>query len=409
MVCGNRSLNWDSVVTPAVHSMVKHVNSCCRGLVELRDYQRANRRLTSPLYQVMQNLDAMRKGIQQGRAPALLRLLKAYRDREATDPRDKIYALLGIAGDLSIYRIVPDYSIPFEELYKATTLQFIMVYRSFEVLNLTFGHSKSSNLPSWTPDWRVSPQDSKKASMMSSHRKHLSGYRASGQMPFIAYRSEPNLLCINGLFFDDIAEISDVLDIEQEIDFCKTLAKWEQVIMQKQRTEKAYVGGGDWVTAYFRTMSADLINALNNEMGKSELPVDVIPIAREVFLSFRQKHGLTYKMLNNPVSSTHPDVVQAPNEEHVRRLRILQRAFQNRRLFLTKLGYLGTVPEETRLADTVHILCAAKIPMVLRSGGVTYMGRSAGGYQLVGDTYIHGIMNGEACDASKPFIMHLIY
>lgn len=247
MVCGKRSLNWDSVVTPAVHSMVKHVNSCCQALVEGKDYQRANRRLKSPLYQLMQNLDSMRKSIQQGRATTLLQLLMTYRDREASDPRDKIYALLGIAGDLSIYRIVPDYSIPFEEVYKATTLQFILAYRSLEVLNLTFGLSKTSGLPSWTPDWRVSPQDSKRAANHSSHERNLGGYRACGRMPFLVCRREADLLCVNGLYFDDITEISEVLDIEQETAFCKTVAQWEQTIGCKQRTERSYVGGGDWV------------------------------------------------------------------------------------------------------------------------------------------------------------------
>lgn len=389
--------------------MIKHVNSCCQGLVDVRDYQRANRRLKSPLYQLMQNLDMLRRSIQQGRAPALLQLLKSYRDREATDPRDKVYALLGIAGDLSIYRIVPDYSISFEEVYKATTLQFILAYRSLEVLNLSFGLSKASELPSWTPDWRVSPQDSKKATTHSSHERNLGGYRTCGRMPFIVCRREADLLCVNGLLFDDIAEISELLDIEQEDAFCKTVAKWEQMIAYKQRTEKSYVGGGDWVGAYFRTMAADLIMALSNEMGKNEIPLDVIPIAREVFQSFRQKYGLMCRFLNDPEPSTDPDIVQAPDEEHVRRLTTLQMAFQNRRLFLTKQGYLGTVPEETQLGDTVHILCAAKIPMVLRPGSVTFMGQRASGYQVVGDAYVHGIMNGEACDGPRPFSVHLMY
>jgi hypothetical protein len=389
--------------------MVKHVNSCCKRLVAVRDYQRANRRLKSPLYQLMQNLDLLRKNIQQGRAPALLQLLKTYRDREATDPRDKIYALLGIAGDLSIYRIIPDYSVPFEEVYKATTLQFILAYRSLDVLNLGFGLSKSSGLPSWTPDWRVSPHDSRKASLRCSHERNLGGYRACGRMPFIVCRREADLLCVNGVFFDEITEISEVLDADQEASFCKTVAKWEQVITYKQRTERSYVGGGDWVGAYFRTMAADLIMSLSSEMGKSEIPLDVVPIARDIFQTFRRKYGLTCKMLNDPEPAMDPDIVQAPDEEHLKRLTTLQMSFQNRRLVLTKRGYLGTVPEETLVGDTVHILCAAKIPMILRLGSVTFMGQRADGYQVVGDAYIHGVMNGEVCDGSWPSSVHLIY
>jgi hypothetical protein len=409
MVCGKRSLNWDSVVTPAVHAMVKHVNSCCQGHVVTKDYQRANRRLKSPLYQLMQDLDTVRKSIQQGKAPALLHLLKNYRDREAMDPRDKVYALLGIAGDLSIYSIMPDYRITFEEVYKATTLQLILIYRSFEVLNLTLRVSKSSELPSWTPDWRVSPKDSKKVAMSYSHERHLEGYRASGGMPFLVCRKESNLLCVNGVYFDDIAELSEVLDMEKDIAFNETLTKWEHMIICKQRTERSYVGGGDWIGAYFRTMAADLIMSLRSELVKDGIPLDVIPLALELFKTFRKKTGLTFKLLDDLAPTTDPDFVQAPGEEHAKRLTTLQMAFQNRRLFLTKRGYLGTVPEATRLGDTVHILCAAKVPMILRSGSVTFMDRRASGYQVVGDAYVHGIMNGEVCDGMQPFRIHVIY
>ncbi|PSS25238.1 hypothetical protein M430DRAFT_133506 [Amorphotheca resinae ATCC 22711] len=409
MVCGKRSLNWDSVVTPAVHSMVKHVNSCCMGCVAQKDYQRANRRLKSPLYQLMQNLDTIRRSIQRGSAPALLQLLKNYRDREATDPRDKVYALLGIAGDVSLYAIIPDYQIPFEEVYKATALQLILMYRSLEVLNLTLGLSKSSDLPSWTPDWRVSPTDSKKVAMHCSHERNLGGYRACGRMPFFVFRREANFLCVNGIYFDDIAELSDVLDTEQETALNETLALWEEKIVHRQRIERSYVGGGDWLGAYFRTMAADLIMVLRSELSKDEIPVDVIPMARDVFQAFRLKTGLTMKLVTSPEITTDPDIVQIPDEEQMNRLMALKMAFQNRRLFITKRGYLGTVPEETQLGDTVHILCAAKTPMILRLGPVTFMGRSANGHQVVGDAYVHGIMNGEACNGTRPPRPHLIY
>lgn len=408
MVCGRRALNWDSVVTPAVHSMVKHVNSCCRGLVEVKDYQRANRRLKSPLYQLMQDLDMLRRGIQRGKAPALLQLLKNYREREASDPRDKIYALLGIAGDLSIYRIVPDYRVPFEEVYKATALQLIHTHRSLEVLNLTLEPSGSSGLPSWTPDWRASPKDGKHTELHRPRERNLGSYRANGRMPFLVCRRESDFLCVNGLYFDDIAEISDVLDVEHDAALSKTLTMWEQLIKCRQQTERPYVGGGDWIGAYFKTMTADLMLALRSEVAKHEIPVDVTPIAREVFKFFRQKNGLIHNLVTGPDHLADPDIVQTP-EEHTKRLATLQIAFQNRRLFLTKRGYMGTVPREARLGDTIHILCAAKVPMVLRPGRVTFMGRSAGGFQIVGDAYVQGIMNGELCDGMQPFMPHLIY
>jgi hypothetical protein len=409
MMCGKRSLNWDSVVASAVHSMVKHVNTCCTGFLAQKDHARACRRLMSPLYRLMQDMDTIRQSIQRGNAPALLPLLKIYRDRGATDPRDKIYALLGIAGDLSIYDIWPDYNVPFQEVYKATALQLIIMYRSLEVLNLTLGLSKSSELPSWTPDWRVSPTDSKKIEMHYMHEKNLGGYRACGRMPFLVSRKDANLLCVNGIYFDEVAELSDVIDTEDEKALNQILGSWEAKIALLQGAIP-YRGGGDWIEAYFRTMTADLIAALRAELVKDGLMMDVIPIARSVFKAFRLMTGLTSRLITVPAESLKdPDIVQTAGGDGLKRIASLRIGFQNRRLFISKRGYLGTVPGETQLGDSVHILCAAKTPMILRAGKVLINDRNLNGFQVVGDAYVHGIMNGEALNEMRPFRPHFLY
>jgi hypothetical protein len=375
-MCGKRSLNWDSVVASAVHSMVKHVNTCCTGFLAQKDHARACRRLMSPLYRLMQDMDTIRQSIQRGNAPALLPLLKIYRDRGATDPRDKIYALLGIAGDLSIYDIWPDYNVPFQE-----------------VLNLTLGLSKSSELPSWTPDWRVSPTDSKKIEMNYMHEKNLGGYRACGRMPFLVSRKDANLLCVNGIYFDEVAELSDVIDTEDEKALNQILGSWEAKIALLQGAIP-YRGGGDWIEAYFRTMTADLIAALRAELVKDGLMMD----------------GLTSRLITVPAESLKdPDIVQTAGGDGLKRIASLRIGFQNRRLFISKRGYLGTVPGETQLGDSVHILCAAKTPMILRAGKVLINDRNLNGFQVVGDAYVHGIMNGEALNEMRPFRPHFLY
>jgi hypothetical protein len=56
--------------------------------------------------------------------------------------------------------------------------------------------------------------------------------------------------------------------------------------------------------------------------------------------------------------------------------------------FLTDNGYLGMGPKYLKDGDLVVIFCGAHIPNIIREVG-------AGRYELVGDAYVQGIMNGE--------------
>jgi hypothetical protein len=62
----------------------------------------------------------------------------------------------------------------------------------------------------------------------------------------------------------------------------------------------------------------------------------------------------------------------------------------HRRLARTSKGYLGLVPAGTRVGDFVALLKGGALPFILRSRG--------GPWELVGASYIHGIMYGEAFD-----------
>ncbi|KAF4956020.1 hypothetical protein FGADI_4193 [Fusarium gaditjirri] len=57
-------------------------------------------------------------------------------------------------------------------------------------------------------------------------------------------------------------------------------------------------------------------------------------------------------------------------------------------LFVTEKGYLGLGPARTEVGDVVSLIAGAHVPLVLRKGGQ--------GWILIGETYVHGVMYGEA-------------
>lgn len=61
-----------------------------------------------------------------------------------------------------------------------------------------------------------------------------------------------------------------------------------------------------------------------------------------------------------------------------------------RKLAITEKGYIVLAPPETERGDLVCVLYGGQMPFILRSGIRSEQ------YELIGETYVHGIMDGEA-------------
>lgn len=59
-----------------------------------------------------------------------------------------------------------------------------------------------------------------------------------------------------------------------------------------------------------------------------------------------------------------------------------------RKYFVSQQGYLGVGPMTTLQGDVSAIMFGMNIPLVLRPVGGDH-------YQIVGEAYVHGIMDGE--------------
>jgi hypothetical protein len=59
-----------------------------------------------------------------------------------------------------------------------------------------------------------------------------------------------------------------------------------------------------------------------------------------------------------------------------------------RRMFRSKKGYIGLAPQFAQEGDQIRLFKGDAIPLVVRPEGERW--------RLVGDSYVYGIMNGEA-------------
>ena len=80
---------------------------------------------------------------------------------DSTDPRDKIFALLGLAFDREDLRkrgIVPDYTKECAEIY-TSTMAALLEKGYLSLLSFCQSQRQLPNLPSWVPDWSQSATD----------------------------------------------------------------------------------------------------------------------------------------------------------------------------------------------------------------------------------------------------------
>ena len=93
----------------------------------------------------------------------LTMLLQKHRYAKSTDPRDKVYALLGLASQtMAPFRtnpaaITPNYSLSVQQVYMATAKAFLTDYRNLTLLSHVEDSSvrRVADLPSWVPDYSV--------------------------------------------------------------------------------------------------------------------------------------------------------------------------------------------------------------------------------------------------------------
>jgi hypothetical protein len=94
--------------------------------------------------------------VEQNNLPGFVDLLTRSKAFDATNERDKLYALLGLARDATSLPTV-DYSTPWELVYQDFAKAIIEQGRTRYLFNNAGLRNSSLDLPSWVPNWRHLP------------------------------------------------------------------------------------------------------------------------------------------------------------------------------------------------------------------------------------------------------------
>jgi hypothetical protein len=169
---------------------------CCRQLVKEDDghaYQK-----TVECLKALWLLDCVRANMKYR---SIIYWISLFASREVTDPRDKVYGLLGLAVGDEIGMVEPDYTSSLEEVFYAAALGSIKRNKNLDVLSYLVGE-RSDQLPSFVPDWAHQPD------FMEYERRLFTSDLFSAATDTIARVKEivPGKLAVTGIFVDTVVE-----------------------------------------------------------------------------------------------------------------------------------------------------------------------------------------------------------
>jgi Heterokaryon incompatibility protein (HET) len=315
-----------------------------------------------------------------------------YNQPLTSDPRDRVFSLMGLAGDRDKFRQFPDYSMSVEDVYEELARQFFRLGHIDNLTHCQFPRPRetqpgSRKMPTWAADWSMEIR----GPIIGIPTR--SAFLASGgweQDQEIATPDSKTLI-LRGVLVDHVETIGALWDpdwLEEELDagmalpylndietFCRSSSR---IRVHEEEVDCARISVAD--RGYFVTADAQ---------------TSLVESYRAAIEWFKAKHG------------AYRDAMY----EHTFWLKGLH----SRRPFLSRTGYVGLAPAHVAEGDAICIFLGGKCPFVLRPAGgaekkgafrlVGFLGgKSAhdlrstdkkGAFSLIGEAYVHGIMYGE--------------
>lgn len=360
---------------------------------------------------------------------------------EATDPRDHVYALLGIThihGESTAF--VPDYSKPFADVMITTMRGIVEEERSLDILSTVSAlknNSSNSDLPSRVLDSR---QQRKYfnfpfigSPFCASHIAFPNFTVNGGQAltPIIYPSDSEKDLCLLGALVERIETVLDVKPLETDLEnvILQEGCGWNDIFAYFKNFATVITAAASTLTAgtkdqsvelqVLHTLLADALpssprlwdaqyhNHLLQSFGAHlraytlniSILQDVLGVSYSVNLdddvNIRHKtFNHLYTLMFSPARSFSPEEDEFL-DELARELAMTAPSRLMRHSFIITQSYMGPASDIVEPGDHIHRLMGGNIPSVLRKSD-----REAK-WQFLCDCYLHGVMDGELWTGPK--------
>jgi hypothetical protein len=341
--------------------------------------QSTDSKLASTTFNVRNPVNVLKIRRAAGPFP-LIYLIRTLRYFQATDPRDRIFALLSFATDAAALGLKPDYQKSCKEVYLETTISLISKW-FLDIFSLCEVHKNIPELPSWVPDFtsisqRVPLQQramNRKAVPVTTvlqPRFSASGDNHNTRVSYELTQTSPTSLLLPAKLVGRVTRVGTTWEPQ-------AFKRWLQELREFSDSDSVTFEP-DHLRAVWRTAVADQeIRQGDQKPRLSEHELEKVHNSlRSLDLSAADKQTFVSLGLGDYVYQ-------------------LQDVAYGRRPFCTSKGHIGIGPSEMAAGDLLYILIGAHVPYILRPD-------THGRLRLIGEAYVHGIMDGEAMEDEQP-------
>jgi hypothetical protein len=305
-------------------------------------------------------------------------------DQRATDYRDVIYGVLGMAADVESLGIKPDYrkSHTVQDVYTETTKALLK--QGHTIVLAWCGQPLQApgltGLPSWVPDFTspILPPccEDKNFPLFSASSNNTS---ASQQAIFDSPKG-PQFLALKAQKVDTIKFLSSPWhgeDFNEESchHYLTAIISYCEMAKSLPCKPGSPLNSINWAEAHWRIPSADQSYDGARKRATPALEKDYNEL-KFILENMNSLQGLD--AIQNIIGSDSCNFYRlAIGYQHARKA------------FMSDEGYVGLVPATARNGDMIVVVPGANMPFVLRECFGQYT------HRLVGEAYVHGIMDGE--------------
>ena len=312
---------------------------------------------------------------------SLLHLIGTARCLLATRSRDHMFAFLGLASDAQNPAFDPDYERPLHLVVLKYAREFVRMGDGPQMLySAGLGHC-DSEFPSWVPDWT-------KITSFFLGEYVKTPYRTAGNsVPHMKVVDMENTLVVRGLTFDTIIRLShceDNFTARSETGYQLLLDLLEEC--DRMLTDIIlYPTGEDLHEVYWRTLIGNISNPY--ESGR-----DILEAPHSYAKQYDRWRDFVQKKAKNHYR-TDEDELTVPQISTFKHLAERMMNYGSR-FCVTEKGYVGFCEKSTQCGDVIAIFLGCRVPYIIRK-----CDERENHFRLIGKSYIHGIMKGEALSA----------
>lgn len=304
--------------------------------------------------------------------PFLYSLVSINTNFDSTDPRDRIYALLGLETAKKYKDTLrPDYGIKVEDLYVKVARQMLMTDGNMRFLHMAgIGHRRSLSLPSWVPDWTLLPRN-------MIHHMNLSGLppqegETEAYRPRFSFDpTSPHVLTLYGRMIDSISLIIrdpyPDFPSSREQPYYETAAAYMDAVMKLvHATHPESVGKPPnecpWMKPLMETLSASG-SPLGDFWTNVEKVVDDVGTIRTWAVT---EAGFAKFLERLRRWSCDRYVIRETSVEEFDFTGLYFTAAVGRRFYISSAGHFGLATDGARVGDLVCAFEGHRVPFVVR-------------------------------------------